>query len=37
MVFDDTMTDKKQTTAENYYTKGRSCNCDSIMPPWLDE
>ena len=30
MVFDDIMTDKKQTTAENYYTRGRSCNCDSI-------
>ena len=30
MVFDDIMTDKKQTTVENYYTRGRSCNCDSI-------
>ena len=30
MVFDDIMTDKKQTTAESYYTRGRSCNCDSI-------
>jgi len=30
MVFDDIMTDRKQTTAENYYTRGRSCNCDSI-------
>jgi len=30
MVFDDIMTDKKQTTAENYYTRGGSCNCDSI-------
>ena len=30
MVFDDIMTDKKQTIAENYYTRGRSCNCDSI-------
>lgn len=30
MVFDDIMTDKKQITAENYYTRGRSCNCDSI-------
>lgn len=30
MVFDDIMTDKKQITAENYYTRGRSSNCDSI-------
>jgi len=30
MVFDDIMTDKKQTAAEGYYTRGRSCNCDSI-------
>lgn len=30
MVFDDIMTDRKQTTAEAYYTRGRSCNCDSI-------
>ena len=30
MVFDDIMMDKKQTTAENYYTRGRSCNCESI-------
>lgn len=30
MVFDDIMLDKKQTTPENYYTRGRSCNCDSI-------
>lgn len=30
MIFDDIMTDKKQTAAENYYTRGRSCNCDSI-------
>jgi len=30
MVFDDIMTDRRQTTAENYYTRGRSCNCDSI-------
>ena len=28
IVFDDVMTDKKQTTAENYYTRGRSANCD---------
>ena len=24
MVFDDIMTDKKQTPAENYYTRGRT-------------
>lgn len=30
MVFDDIMTDRRQTTAEQYYTRGRSCNCDSI-------
>jgi len=30
MVFDDIMMDRRQTTAENYYTRGRSCNCDSI-------
>ena len=30
MVFDDIMTDKSQTTPENYYTRGRTCNCDSI-------
>src|SRR5574338_1498689 len=30
MIFDDIMTDKKQTPAQNYYTRGRSCNCDSI-------
>jgi len=30
MIFDDIMTDKKQTTGENYYTRGRSCNCNSI-------
>ena len=30
MVFDDIMTDKLQTTPENYYTRGRTCNCDSI-------
>ena len=30
MISDDIMTDKKQTPAENYYTRGRSCNCDSI-------
>lgn len=30
MVFDDIMTDRRQTTAANYYTRGRSCNCDSI-------
>jgi GTPase SAR1 family protein len=30
MVFDDIMTDKKQNTAESYYTRGRSANCDCI-------
>ena len=30
IVFDDVMTDKKQTTAENYYTRSRSANCDCI-------
>ena len=30
MVFDDIMTNKKHTAAENYYTRGRSYNCDSI-------
>jgi Poxvirus A32 protein len=30
IVFDDVMTDKKQTLAENYYTRGRSANCDCI-------
>lgn len=30
MIFDDIMTDKKQCTAENYYTRGRSANCDCI-------
>lgn len=30
IVFDDVMTDKKQTPAENYYTRGRSANCDCI-------
>ena len=30
IVFDDIMTDKKQTPAENYYTRGRSANCDCI-------
>ena len=30
IVFDDIMTDKKQTPAENFYTRGRSANCDSI-------
>jgi hypothetical protein len=30
MIFDDVMTDKKQNTAENYYTRGRSANCDCI-------
>ena len=30
MVFDDIVTNKKQTAAEGYYTRGRSCNCDSI-------
>ena len=30
IIFDDIMTDKKQSTAEAYYTRGRSCNCDCI-------
>lgn len=30
IVFDDIMTDKKQTPAEIYYTRGRSANCDCI-------
>ena len=30
IVFDDVMTERKQTTAENYYTRGRSANCDCI-------
>lgn len=30
MVFDDIMTEKSQKTPENYYTRGRTCNCDSI-------
>lgn len=30
IVFDDVMTDKKQTPAENYYTRGRTANCDCI-------
>lgn len=30
IIFDDIMTDRKQTTAENYYTRGRSANCDCI-------
>ena len=30
IVFDDIMTDKKQTVAENYYTRGRTANCDCI-------
>ena len=30
IVFDDIMTDRRQNTAENYYTRGRSANCDSI-------
>ena len=30
MIFDDIMTDRKQNTAENYYTRGRSANCDCI-------
>lgn len=30
IVFDDVMCDKKQTLAENYYTRGRSANCDCI-------
>jgi hypothetical protein len=30
IVFDDVMTEKKQTPAENYYTRSRSANCDCI-------
>ena len=30
IVFDDILTDSNQTTAENYYTRGRSANCDAI-------
>ena len=30
IVFDDIMTDKKQTMPEAYYTRGRSANCDCI-------
>ena len=30
IVFDDIMTDKKQTQPEKYYTRGRSANCDCI-------
>ena len=30
MVFDDIMTDRSQKTPEDYYTRGRTCNCDSI-------
>jgi hypothetical protein len=30
IVFDDVMTEKKQTSAENYYTRSRSANCDCI-------
>ena len=30
IIFDDVMCDKKQTTEENYYTRGRSANCDCI-------
>lgn len=30
MIFDDIMTDKKQTLAESYYVRGRSANCDAI-------
>ena len=30
IVFDDIMTERKQTAAENYYTRGRSANCDCI-------
>jgi len=29
MVFDDNMTDKNQDPAANYFTRGRSANCDS--------
>jgi hypothetical protein len=30
IIFDDIMTDRRQSTAEAYYTRGRSANCDSI-------
>lgn len=30
IVFDDIMTERKQTKAENYFTRGRSANCDCI-------
>jgi len=30
MVFDDIMTDKSQDPAANYFTRGRSANCDCI-------
>ena len=30
MVFDDVMTDKKQTIEESYYTRSRTANCDCI-------
>ena len=30
MVFDDILTDRNQSTAENYYTRGRTANCDCI-------
>jgi hypothetical protein len=30
IVFDDIMMNRKQSTAESYYTRGRSANCDAI-------
>jgi len=30
MIFDDIMTDKNQDPAANYFTRGRSANCDCI-------
>ena len=30
MVFDDIMNERSQKTPEDYYTRGRTCNCDSI-------
>jgi len=30
MIIDDIMTDKSQDQAENYFTRGRSANCDYI-------
>jgi len=30
MVFDDIMTDRNQHPAANYFSRGRSANCDSI-------